>query len=444
VAHVYDIHWKSSHNKNNSVVYKATVDIFLTPFKELNEEAKRNDSTEHRLMMVELKLWEKFQDLRFRACHRDGKHRKSFDVTREKELFYGFTRKNNKWYSTSCTLNSWIVSLTNKENPEVIRLAGKRGTDKFKDDLVNLLPMFLWEQMKVKLKLLAPYDGEPWSYNWASSRKDFESLSEISNEELTRMRSLINGSALGSSAYILNLNGLRLGNCGLSSVKAIATIFCEEMKSKNILFCETLQKLYLDGNNLRDCHVKILCPVLKKCTKLTFLGLSNNRISNDGLIDLCRHIPNGLIQLELDQNDFWRWDYRGLHELLRIIESTKDANKLEIVILWDRSYLSFPGFYETADPLIQVWRDLIRYSIKVKTISKQVYHKRIKMLKAIVKLENETDRIDIALELCDKSYVAELKARKKKILAELRDKDNACELDESDSSRQNEKCCMIS
>ena len=43
-----------------------------------------------------------------------GNRRLDFDVTAEKELFYGFTRKDDVWFSTSCTLNSWIKPLTGR------------------------------------------------------------------------------------------------------------------------------------------------------------------------------------------------------------------------------------------------------------------------------------------------------------------------------------------
>ena len=67
---------------------------------------------------------------------KDGKRRKygdgpgEFDVSNERELFYGFTRKNNVWYSTSCTLNSWIEALSRKEVADVVLQAGVRGSDK--------------------------------------------------------------------------------------------------------------------------------------------------------------------------------------------------------------------------------------------------------------------------------------------------------------------------
>ena len=92
----------------------ADVNLHVTPFSETNVDAKRTGFTDHKVMMRGLSLWKKFEGLKLRACDKDGKLRKhgtgpdEFDVTKESDIFYGFTRKNDVWYSTSCTLNSWI------------------------------------------------------------------------------------------------------------------------------------------------------------------------------------------------------------------------------------------------------------------------------------------------------------------------------------------------
>ena len=64
--------------------------------------------------MEGLQLWEKFEKLKGRACDEDGKRRPGFDVSAETELFYGFTRKDDRWFSTSCTLNSWVSPVVAK------------------------------------------------------------------------------------------------------------------------------------------------------------------------------------------------------------------------------------------------------------------------------------------------------------------------------------------
>ena len=107
VVHVRNIQWESRYS-----VHSANVELYCTSFEETNALSKETGSTDHRVMMEGLSLWKKFEGLKLRACDKDGKRRQhgqgpdQFDVTKEDELFYGFTRKNDVWYSTSCTLNS--------------------------------------------------------------------------------------------------------------------------------------------------------------------------------------------------------------------------------------------------------------------------------------------------------------------------------------------------
>ena len=77
-------------------------------------------------------------------------------MTREDDLFYGFTRKNDIWYSTSCTLNSWIEALGGREVADVVLKAGIKGSDKSKADLINLMPYHLWIKVLPKLEKLTP------------------------------------------------------------------------------------------------------------------------------------------------------------------------------------------------------------------------------------------------------------------------------------------------
>ena len=102
VIHLHEIKWvrKSTDYEIDS----ATVDMYLGPFKETNEVAK--ERTDHRAMMEELKFWENFEALKNRACDEEGSRRWCFRKEKESQLFFGFTRKNNVWSDTSCTLNS--------------------------------------------------------------------------------------------------------------------------------------------------------------------------------------------------------------------------------------------------------------------------------------------------------------------------------------------------
>ena len=65
----------------------------------------------------------------------------------EIELFYGITRKDDVWFGTSCTLNSWVNRPLHVS--QVVRDAGIRASDKSKDLLINLVPFQLWRETKV-------------------------------------------------------------------------------------------------------------------------------------------------------------------------------------------------------------------------------------------------------------------------------------------------------
>merc|ERR1719317_638046 len=149
-------------------MFGAQVNLYVTPFNETNPRAKDTGFTDHRVMMEGLSLWEKFEKLKLRACDEKGNRRPNFDVRKETELFYGFTRKNDVWFSTSCTLNSWIESLTGKEAADVVRQAGARRSDQSKADLINLMPRDLWRRVLPRLEELTAYDVKPWTVNWAT------------------------------------------------------------------------------------------------------------------------------------------------------------------------------------------------------------------------------------------------------------------------------------
>lgn len=380
VVHLHDIEWKASSNKYNSVVYKAKVDLWLTPFRETNEEASKSKSTDHRLIMEELKLWERFQDLCSRACHRDGRNRGSFDVTHEGELFYGFTRKGDKWFSTSCTLNSWILPMSffdwpGKDNSGVVLLAGERGTDKSKVDMINLMPMHLWDQVLTKLERLTPYDSEPWSYNWADSQRnvDKKDAPAFKEEELFRMRILINRRGVGSRLYWLNLDKERIGGRYRSPVEAVAKILVDD------LIIDTLQILNLESNSLDDGHIRILSPVLERCSKLSNLNLSYNQIEDDGLINICNHFPRNLASLALAGNHFGGW---GLLSLLELIENTGNVfgnvighDKIKYIVISNRSTdyaneakrrAEKKRWDKDTQEMFQPWKDLINATLRDK------------------------------------------------------------------------------
>ena len=47
----------------------ATVDLFVTAFTETNPVGKRTGATDHRVMMEDIGLWERFLSLKSRACN---------------------------------------------------------------------------------------------------------------------------------------------------------------------------------------------------------------------------------------------------------------------------------------------------------------------------------------------------------------------------------------
>jgi len=183
-------------------------------------------------------------------------------------LFYGFTRKDDNWFSTSCTLNSWI-SPQNGEKfaADVVLNAGIRGSDRNKADLINLMPKWLWKKVLPKLEdLTVSYEGEPWSLCWAA--EEVGVLLECDRVELVRMRRLVFKSGLGSKLYVLDLEENWIGAGGLSWVKALSTVLLEKCPRNNKPRCNDIQRMNLARNDLTDEHIAILAPMLSECSNL--------------------------------------------------------------------------------------------------------------------------------------------------------------------------------
>jgi len=297
VLHIWKIKWDGPWPR------KAHVNLYVSPFEETSPQAKKTGFTNHRVMMEELQLWEKFEKLKNRACDKQGKRRRDFDDTAENELFYGFTRKDDNWFSTSCTLNSWINPLTKKEAANVVRNAGVRGSDRSsKVDLVNLMPKDLWRKVLPKLEKLTTFDGKQWTYQWATRyRKDLKK-EEAKREEQNRMRRLVCRQGSGSSLYDLDLARVDIGRGGLPSVKALATVLQEARSKDNMPRCSDLQRLDLRTNELTDEHIGVLAPVVAKCSNLDWLDLNDNHFGDRGCIALSKHLPSNLKQLYLHEN----------------------------------------------------------------------------------------------------------------------------------------------
>lgn len=312
VAHVKNIKWRK-----NGDVEKAVVELWATPFTELNPLAKKTGHTAHRLMMEGLSLWERFKKFKLRVCDEKGRYRRNFDVTNEPELFYGFTRKNKGWYSTSCTLNCWIRHEDWKQAPDVVYKAGKRKSDKsaVKSQLINLMPASLWFDVVIrKLLQLTPQENEYWSIEWAMAGLGLKGK-ERQLEELERMRRLVSLSATGSALYKISFVADNIGSVGLSGIKAFASVLQEEM-------CSTVQIINLTRNDLTDEHVKLLGSAIAKSEKLWKLVLMDNNITDEGCIALLRSLPKSMKLLDLEENSI---GLEGCEEVVKFLKSSSLA-----------------------------------------------------------------------------------------------------------------------
>jgi len=305
VLHLRDIKWrwvKIAIATEELIVKSAIVDLYLAPIKETKKIQGKRDVTHHRVIMEELKLWESYVALKSRASDKEGLFHKDFHefrVKNEKETFYGFTRKQNNWFGTSCTLNSWIRNWTHV--PQVLRDAGKKGTDKLhKDQQINIVPILLWQKVLPWLEGLILV-GESWSFEWATSAES-TGLDEkaFEEEQICRMRNLVMKNAIGSKMYTLNLRNIGIGRAKPSVFEALSTVLLE--KFQKVYRCYHLKHLYLTNNRLTDDHIIILAPVLSKCVNLELLHLNKNEIGEVGCVALCRSIPRSLTTLEIAFN----------------------------------------------------------------------------------------------------------------------------------------------
>ena len=60
-----------------------------------------------------------------------------------------------------------------KDAADVVLNAGIRGSDQSKADLINLMPISLWERVLPVLERLSPYEYEPWTEEWVGKVFDF-------------------------------------------------------------------------------------------------------------------------------------------------------------------------------------------------------------------------------------------------------------------------------
>jgi len=326
VVHLIDVGWKDFY------IDWCWVDIWLATHKETNPESKRTGFTDHRVMMQELMLWEKFESFKSRAFDKDGNRYPWFDVTEEEELFYGFTRKNNLWSDTSCTLNSWLEPLTGKETAAVVRNAGIRGSDQSKADLINIMPRALWALILPELEKITADDAMPWTLDWAKKAP------KAREGELNRMRLLVSSRASGSKLYKLNLWFTKIGGGGVQSVKSLVTILQEKRSKDQKPYCIDLQRLTLAGNRLTNEHIGILSPVISICSKLEILNLSHNeKIGIEGWKTIFLSVSSNLKELTLERNEIRNAWCKALSEYL---PSTLELLKLGGNIIGDNGAIA--------------------------------------------------------------------------------------------------------
>jgi len=240
-------------------------------------------------------------------------------------LFYGFTRKDDNWFSTSCTLNSWISPQNGeKYAADVVLNAGRRGSDRNKADLINLMPKYLWKQVLPKLEnLTVSYEGKPWTLKQAGV------LQQGNGEELDRMRRLVFKSGSGSKLYDLDLEEKWIGAGGLSSVEALATVLQEKCRRNNKPRCNDIQRMNLARNDLTDKHIAKLAPMFSECSNLEWLSLRSNIIGDEGCRTLNRCLPRTVRYLELDGNEI---SQDGCQELMKLMElPSNDLEKISLL-----------------------------------------------------------------------------------------------------------------
>jgi len=324
VVHLSNIRWGDSEFWFKGPWTEAN--IYVTPFSETNVEREETGFTDHKVMMVGLSLWEKFEELKLRACDVNGERQEHYDVKIETDLFYGFTRKHNFWNSTSCTLNSWIKPVSGKDASDVVRRAGEKGSDKSKADLINLMPRSLWSIILVELEKLTPNEDHVWSSEWALERRDVEETeaTHIEQEEVERMRRFVLNNNLGSKLFSLDLDNKWIGQHS-ESVKALSSVLQENVD--NVPRCSHLRSLNLSRNFLSDDHISILAPAISKCSELKIMDLSWNEIGNEGAIALSRSIPRSITELDISYNVIGQ---DGCNELFKLLEDPSHLRSLNL------------------------------------------------------------------------------------------------------------------
>jgi len=301
VIHLSDVKWLGSAFR----VRSANVQMYVTPISYLKElkvkKAELKNDTLHKIMMIELGLWKKFELFKNRICNDKGELKASFDLCRESDLYYGFTRSGNLWKGSSCTLNSWFDFYDQAQEPQdanVLQQAGVAGSENSyaKRKYLNLMPQGLWQIVLPRLDNLIKHKTDIWSIEWALKTDE----KEREMDETDRMRRLVFDNSTGSKMFQVWIQSKQLGLGGIPAMKALKTVLEEETGWGKR--CSETQVLSLYDNSLNDKCISCLSPTIALCSNLEELRISRNLIGVAGVTDLVKHLPSKLKFIALTDN----------------------------------------------------------------------------------------------------------------------------------------------
>jgi len=326
VAHIHDIKYEKDTNGLQSLC-GGQVDLYVDTFKTLNVKIW----THHSVLMGKLGMWERFKKFKQRVVDKHGKPVQNVDITKEKEIWFGFTRrfpgprdrkdKMFEWCSISCTLNTWIwdnyftdsfnflsgASWRRDAAPKVVTKAGLKGSDNqaATANLINIIPPRLWDLIRHELCKLTPGDRTNfpcWNHKRISDK----------DGDAKAMKSLVLKAAKGSMIYEVDISfrglGLRKNGFELFCEVLIGLMEEEKMKKED-QFQLRILKLYY--NNLNDIHLETLFKLVKMCPKLERLWLCGNQLTRKGCWKVVRRCRDYKMEILLFGNEGWSI---GLHK----------------------------------------------------------------------------------------------------------------------------------
>jgi len=375
VAHIHDIKWELDSNGLPSLC-GGQVDLYVDMFKTLNVKIW----THHSVLMEKLGMWERFNKFKLRVVDEDGQPAENVDIKKEKEIWFGFTRrapgprdrktKMFEWCSISCTLNSWIWDNFFTDNfnfvsgatwrrdaaPEVVSKAGRKRTDKKESELINIIPPHLWHLIHPELYKLTPGDASnfpSWNYNRISEK----------DRGAKAMKSLVLKSARGSMIYEVDVGfrGLGLSKNGFELFCEVLMELMEEEKMKE---GDTFQLriLKLWWNNLKDVHLETLFKLVKICPKLEILFLCGNEFTRKGCWNIVRWCRDYKVEILLFGNEGWSIGLHKYQKRLAFAPWMRETNEMFQQINWFCVILmKYPGYAVNEALMLSDLKELFGY-----------------------------------------------------------------------------------